>query len=282
MGVADTDLIAYCAWARNVRGLADTTLRVRWDVLSRLHDYIGKPLREAHDGNLLDFERVAIAGKSAETRRSYACHIRALYRWMVKTGVITSDPSTLLTLPKVPRHLPRPIAEDDLARAMQTARPKMRVMLTLASYAGLRCVEIAGLDWEDLHRDGPETVLHVRSAKGGNERMVQVGETVMQALRGYGIKRRGPMFIGQDGRKMTADSVSRVGNAYLKRNDIPATMHQLRHRFGTVAYQVSRDIRMVGDMMGHRSPTTTAIYTRPSAEAASRMVAAMDELANPA
>ena len=55
-------------------------------------------------------------------------------------------------------------------------------------------------------------------------------------------------------------------------------MHQLRHRYGTMAYQLSRDLRMVQEQMGHASTITTAGYTRPSAEAAARMVAAMDGL----
>jgi len=278
MGHIDADVIEYTRWAREIRGLADTTLRVRWDVLARLHAYIDTPLRNAAPGQLLRFERAAIAGRSPETRRAYVCHIRAFYRWALQTGIVNDDPSTLLTLPKVPKHLPRPIAEDDLAIAIATARPKMRAMLTLASYGGLRCVEIAALDWSDLQRE-PDGGAFLRvQGKGGKERTVEIGETVIRALQGYGIKRRGPMFLGADGARMAARSVSHVGNRYLQRRGIEATMHQLRHRYGTVAYQVSRDLRMVQNQMGHASPNTTAGYTRVSQEAAAAMVAAMDAL----
>ena len=60
------------------------------------------------------------------------------------------------------------------------------------------------------------------------------------------------------------------------------TAHQLRHRYGTVGYRLTKDLRTVQNQMGHRSADTTAIYTRPSADAAARMVAAMDSLALPA
>jgi integrase/recombinase XerC len=278
-GAYDLDLLEYVHWARSIRGLSDNTIRVRLDFLHRLHIHMGIPLRDAQPGLLLRFERIAIAGRAPESRRAYVCHIHAFYRWALTTGIVSEDPSTLLTMPSVPRHLPRPIEEDDLATALALARPKMRAFLVLAAFAGLRAVEIAGLDWEDLRReqDGTKFLL-VRKAKGNKQRRVTIGETVVQALQAYGIKRRGPMFLGMDGQRMEAKSVSHSANRFLSRNDIPATLHQLRHRYGTVSYQLSHDLRMVQEQLGHASPQTTAGYARPSAEAAARMVAAMDSL----
>jgi integrase/recombinase XerC len=278
--VGDLDVIEYVHWARNVRGLSDNTIRVRLDLLQRLQTFLGDiPLRKAQAGHLLRFERLAISGRSPETRRAYVCHIRAFYRWAMQTGIVSDDPSALLTVPIVPRHLPRPIDEDDLTLALATARPKMRAMLTLAAFAGLRSIEIAGLDWSDFRREPDGSAfIHVRKGKGSKERTVEVGETVVRALQAYGPKRRGPMFLGLDGQPMEAKSVSRACNQHLARHGVNATMHQLRHRYGTVAYQLSRDLRMVQEQMGHASPQTTAGYTRASAEAAARMVAAMDAL----
>jgi hypothetical protein len=141
-GVHDADLLDYVFWATQVRGLSSNTVRVRLDFLHRLSEFTGLPLRDLEPGHLLRFERIAIAGRAAESRRAYVCHIRAFYRWAVTTGLVQHDPSEVLTIPAVPRHLPRPIDEDDLAIAIDAARPKMRAMLTLAGWAGLR-----------LHRD---------------------------------------------------------------------------------------------------------------------------------
>lgn len=63
----DLDVTDYAHWGRNLRGLADNTLRARLDVLDRLHTYLGIPLRSVEPGQLLAFERVAIAGRSPET-----------------------------------------------------------------------------------------------------------------------------------------------------------------------------------------------------------------------
>jgi integrase/recombinase XerC len=278
----DLDVIDHIRWGHTLRGLADNTLRIRADVLNRLHAFTGIPLRELEPGHLLRFERACIAGRAPETRRAYACHIRSFYRWAMDTGVVASDPSMMLTIPMIPRHLPRPIEEADLARALAAARPKMRAMLTLASYAGLRCVEISGLDWTDVRREtATGAYLHVRKGKGCKERTVEVGQVVIDALQAYGPKRRGAVFLGRDGQRIDCRSVSRNGNRHLSRVGVDATMHQLRHRYGTVAYQLSRDLRMVQEQLGHSSPQTTAGYARPSAEAAARMVAAMDALVLP-
>ena len=277
----DPDLLDYCFWARDIKGLADNTIRVRMDLLHRLHQYADAPLRDLQPGHLLGFERVAIAGRSAETRRAYSCHLRAFYRWAKQTGIVSEDPSTLLTLPHIPKHLPRPIEEDDLDLALQGARPKMQAMIVLAAWAGLRCCEIASLDWSDFRRDPDGSAfLHVHG-KGDKDRRVEIGQRVIKALQAYGPRRRGAMFLGQDGRQIEAKSVSRSINRYLQRQGVDATAHQLRHRYGTVAYQLSRDLRMVQMQMGHASSSTTEGYTRPSAEAASAMVRKMDALRSP-
>lgn len=275
----DPDLLDYVFWAREVRGLAANTVRVRLDFVHRLYLFAGVPLREVHTGHLMAFERLAIAGRAPESRRAYVCHLRAFYRWAVQTRVVSADPTEMLTLPRVPRHLPRPIDEDDLVVALRVARPKMRAMIVLAAFAGLRCIEIAGLDWADLRREPDGSAfIHVRHGKGAKERTVEVGDVVVQALQGHGVRRRGAMFLGQDGQPIDPRSVSRSINRFLANHDIQATAHQLRHRYGTVAYQLSRDLRMVQEQMGHASPQTTAGYTRASREAAAAMVAAMDRM----
>lgn len=180
----------------------------------------------------------------------------------------------------MPRHLPRPISETDLTRAVTAARsPKLRAMLTLTAWGGLRCCEVAAIDWTDLRAESDgRTFLHVRG-KGNRDRVVEIGRVVVSALRAHGVRRRGPVFIGRDGARLTARSVSSSINRHLKTLGIHGSAHCLRHRFATVAYELSRDLRVVQELLGHASPITTAGYARPSDQAAAQLVAALDALA---
>ena len=273
-------MVEYMYWAKNQRGLSDNTIRVRADLLYRLSTFLGDiPLREAQIGHLLRFERLAIAGRAPQSRRAYVSHLHSFYRWLMQQGVIGEDPTVMLTVPKVGRGLPRPIEEDDLEIALRMARPKMRAMLVLAAYAGLRAIEIAGLSWDDVRReqDGAAFII-VRNGKGNRSRTVEVGQIVVRTLQAYGVQRRGPVFLGADGARIHARSVSTACNRFLRRHGINATLHQLRHRYGVVGYQLTRDLRLMQDQLGHSSPATTQIYTRPSAQAGRNLARALDAL----
>jgi len=272
----DPDLVDYLHWARELKGYAENTVRIRGDVLDRLAESVSAPLRHLTEGDLLGWERRAVSGRSPETRRAYVCHVRAFYAWAVdKARIRDTNPALVLTIPKIPRAVPRPMEEEQLRAALLGARPKMRVWLLLGAFCGLRCVEIAGLQWTDL-RMSEQPTLHVRG-KGGEERIVPVPAVVLAALDGYGRRRTGPMFYGLDAQQVSAKTVSHCINRFLSRRGIDATAHQLRHRYATAGYQLTRDIRLMQEMLGHRDPKTTARYAQYDKSHAAEMVRQLDE-----
>lgn len=273
----DPDLIDFDRWQRDLRGLRPNTVRSRHDVLHRVSTYIGKRLRDATEGDLLRWERDQVAGHAAETRRCYVAHVRAFYRWAVLTGIVGAAPTSRLTTPKITQGMPRPIPDEDLRRAVATARPKMRLQMLLAAFCGLRCQEVAGIHWSDLQKDGEQTVLLVREGKGGKERVVPVPQVVLDAMVGPVAPRRsGPMFYGEDAAQIDARSVSSSINRFFQRHGMNYTAHQLRHRYATTIYRLSKDIRLTQELLGHGSPTTTARYAAYDKSQTVDMVAAMD------
>jgi integrase len=92
------------------------------------------------------------------------CHGKAFYRWAVLAGVDGANPSSRLTNPKLNWPLPRPVPDDDQRRAVALARPKMRLMILLGAFCGLRCQEIAGLHWTDLRAHSPGDLLTIGEA----------------------------------------------------------------------------------------------------------------------
>jgi integrase/recombinase XerC len=274
----DRDLGDYMQWAEELRGLRPTTLRVRREVLQRLSVHLGMPLRDATEADLLRWEQVAVSGRAPETRRAYVSHVRAFYRWAVTARVVAADPSTRLTNPRLMRGLPRPFPDEDLRRAVALARPKIRLMILLGAFCGLRCQEIAGLHWTDLQTSPTgDMALLVREGKGGKERVVPVPGVVIEAMMAFGRRRSGPVFYGMDAAQMEAKSVSRSLNRFFERNGLSFTAHQLRHRYGTTAYQLTKDLRLVQELLGHGSPNTTARYAAYDKSQTVDMVKAMDE-----
>lgn len=280
MGDIDQDIAMHLHWAANLRGLRPNTLRTRRTVLTRLQSVIDRPLRDAHVGHLQAWEGQAVVGRSPESRRAYIGHVRAFYRWAIAAGIVKDDPTVMLTQPKIPKPLPRPIGEEDLRLAIDSASPKLAAMLTLMADAGLRCMEVAQLQWSDLEV-GDDAWLTVRDGKGGKDRIVPLGATVVMALRRYGWKQRGYMFLGHNARPIRASSVSVIANNHLARLNIPYTAHKLRARYATQAAKVA-DLSTVAELLGWASLRTAQHYVKPDKGKAAAIVAALDKLAKAA
>ncbi len=196
---------------------------------------------------------------------TYTCHVRELYRWAVREGLIEVSPAEGLPLPPVRRGLPRPISEDDLEAALACASPRVRPWLVLAGWAGLRAKEIALLRREcvlDTARP-PVIIVAADATKGHRERVIPMSAFVLTELRLAGMPSSGFMFTRRDGRPYTPAKVSDLANACLHESGSAASLHQLRHRYATEFYRASgRDLRLTQDMLGHASPETTALYTK--------------------
>lgn len=208
---------------------------------------------------------------------TYLAPVRTYYSWVCTKGLRPDDPTDGLPLPKQPRRLPRPIADDPLEDAIAGARPRVRIILILAAYAGLRACEIARLRREDILNTADSPVLLI-TGKGSHERTVPLGMYVWSELCTWGLPRRGyivPRMDAQIG-PCKPQLISKIANDYLHAGGIEETLHQLRHRFGTSAYGASHDLRVVQELMGHQSPSTTAGYAAFSNTAAAGAVAAIE------
>jgi integrase len=280
MGDRDTDITDHLDWCRDLAGYTDATLRARRWVLNRMCASIDRPLRTAEIGHLMQWEQTVVAGLAPESRRAYVGHVRAFYRWALVRGLVSEDPTVMLTRPKVPKPLPKPIGEQELATALAAASPKLAAMMTLMAYAGLRCMEVAALTWPDIVSADGHTWLTVRSGKGGKDRHIPVGEVVLRALHRHGTRARGPVFLGRDGQRLRGSSVSSIINDHLRRCGIASSAHKLRARYATQAARVL-DTPLVAELCGWESLETARHYVKPDPERSAQLVAALDALAMP-
>lgn len=240
-------------------GRSLATIELRLTVLRLLGRQIAPTrLLDATPLQLRQWQR-ALVPLSPETRRTYTCQVRGFYRWCLVEGLVDVDPAAGLLVPRVARGKPKPMPEDDLRVALQSATAEVRVWLVLAAGAGLRAMEIAGLERADVV-DGaavPHLVIH---GKGERERQVPLAPWVLAELRAYGMPASGPLFL-HGGAQVTPVMVGNTCNKHLYRQGIRFSLHKCRHRFATALYKATRDLRLVQEALGHESPATTIRYT---------------------
>jgi len=154
-----------------------------------------------------------------------------------------------------------------------------RALLELLYAAGLRVSEALGLDREDLSTDGG----FVRViGKGDKERLVPVGDIALDwlarwmgeerpallAIHHVEPARGGPLFLGDRGRRLARQQAFALVRAAARRADLPESVspHTLRHSFATHLLEGGADLRIVQELLGHASISTTQLYTHVTGE----------------
>lgn len=254
-------------WMRAMRrrNLSPLTIDKRASVARRLSAHAGVPLLDVTTEQIYDWLDSRTIG--ARTRYTDISHVAAFFHWAIRDGHTTENPTERIDRPKVPAGIPRPIDTDDLRRALMAATcPDINAMMYLAAFAGLRCAEIAGLDWADIN--GDMMLVH---GKGGKDRVMPVHPLIQSALRAMPNRRAHGSIFG-----LCPRQVSHSIRRHLHDAGVVASAHQLRHWFATAVYEASgADLRMTQELLGHSSPTTTAMYTRWSQSRSSEVVAHM-------
>ncbi len=210
--------------------------------------------------------------------RRLAC-LRSLFKFAVRDGACDSNPAKALRTPRVGRKLPAFLSVEQLATLLEAPPANQplglrdRAMLETLYTAGLRVSELVGLNMSDW--DEGQGVLKVRG-KGRKERIAPVGSFAARALARWKEVRKvsekarpaekDAFFLNKNGKRLTTRSVGRLLEKYLQLTglDSAATPHTLRHSFATHLLDGGADLRSVQELLGHKSLTTTQIYTHVS------------------
>jgi integrase/recombinase XerD len=201
--------------------------------------------------------------------------VRSFHAFLLREGEAAVDPSEGVVRPKVPRTLPRPLTVDEVGKLLAVpgdAEPpglRDRAILEVLYGAGLRISELVGLDVDDVDlEEGSVKVM----GKGSKERVVPLGRFAARAVSAYLTRARPSMarsrsgaalFLNQRGGRLTRQGADRIlksaarGAGLRKR----VTPHMLRHSFATHLLEGGADVRVVQELLGHASLSTTQIYT---------------------
>jgi integrase len=259
----------------SLEGKSSQTIAERRRLLIGLHRHLGTPLLAATEDDILGW-REAMTWACDATILAYTSHIASFYTWAIDRGLIDGrSPAARIPRPRIGRRHPRPISTDDLFRALDSAPQPIRLWLVLAAWAGLRCKEIALLRRDCIQETAEEPTVFIagNATKGRHERIVPLAPFAVDETRAAGLPASGWAFRRRDGKPghNTPTRVSQITNDYLHSLGIAATMHTLRHWFGTGSWRATHDLRVVQEMLGHADPATTALYAdwdRPAAAAA--------------
>jgi integrase/recombinase XerD len=203
--------------------------------------------------------------------------VRGLHRFLALEGVVPGDPARDVRPPVAPRRLPKALSVDDVERLLEAASAgegplplRDRALLEVLYGTGARISEAIGLDVDDLDLVERSALLR---GKGGKERLVPVGSYAAAAVDAYlvrarpGLARLGSgtpaLFLNARGGRLSRQSAWTILQTVAERAGITADVspHTLRHSFATHLLDGGADVRVVQELLGHASVTTTQIYT---------------------
>jgi integrase/recombinase XerD len=214
-------------------------------------------------------------GASSAARAVVA--VRGLHRFLHREGVTSGDPAAAVRPPTPPRRLPKAIPVADVERLLAAASvgddPRAlrdRALLELLYGCGARISEAVGLDRDDV--DLQSATVELRG-KGGKDRLVPIGSYARAALDAYLVRGRPvllaagrgspALFLNARGGRLSRQSAWTVLHTAVERAglDIAISPHTLRHSFATHLLDGGADVRVVQELLGHASVTTTQVYT---------------------
>jgi integrase/recombinase XerD len=190
------------------------------------------------------------------------------------------DPKKLIR-PKKQNSLPKVLSEKEIFLLLNSIKNmKHKTMLCLIYSAGLRRGELLNLKISDIESD--RNLIAIRSGKGMKDRYVPLSNTILTMLRVYYklYKPKHYLFEGVNGGKYSERSIELVLKNAAKQAGFtkPLTLHMLRHSYATHLLEQGTNLRMIQEILGHKSPKTTQIYTHVSNESLKKIQSPFDKL----
>jgi integrase/recombinase XerD len=274
----------YLAHLAVERGVAANTLAAYGRDLRRYLDHLGEVDR------LADVSEAQVAGFLAALREGDADHpplsassaaravvaVRGLHRFAARDGVVADDVARAVRPPAPPRRLPKAISVDDVERLLEAAgfdgtplALRDRALLEVLYGTGARISEAVGLDVDDL-LDRDAVVLR---GKGGKQRVVPVGSYARKAVDDYLVRSRpalaaggrgtARLFLNARGGPLSRQSAWTILRVAAERAGLVTEIspHTLRHSYATHLLDGGADVRVVQELLGHASVSTTQVYT---------------------
>ena len=269
------------------RGLADNTLKSYRRDLRRYLGYLAgagiRDVAEIQESTVTEFLMSLREGDSdhpplsAGSAGRTVVAVRGFHRFVVREGLMPVDPAAAVRPPSPAKRLPKALPLSDIERILDAAGApgtalamRDRALLEMLYATGARISEAVGLDLDDLDLEEGTVLLR---GKGGKERIVPVGSYARDAVNAYLVRARSALsavgkgvpavFLNARGGRLSRQSAWTVLVRAADRAGVTAEVspHTLRHSFATHLLDGGADVRVVQELLGHASVTTTQVYT---------------------
>jgi integrase/recombinase XerC len=212
------------------------------------------------------------SGRKKSTAGRRLASLRSFFKFLNREGFSEANPAKLVPTPKTPKRLPRFLTVDEVFSLVEKPdgsgfmQARDRAMLELLYSSGLRVSELSGLDIGSLN--AAEGLVKVMG-KGKKERIVPVGGKALEALGAYIVERHRmrkegkALFVNRNGARLSERTVRRTVAKYSRMLAMAGKVspHTLRHTFATHLLQSGADLRVIQELLGHASLSTTQKYT---------------------
>lgn len=300
----DRGIIDYLQHIGVERGLAANTLAAYRRDLSRYANFlagqeVGDPgdITRRHVTAFVQALSEGSDGASALAVRSAArtvVAVRGLHKFWALEGLTASDPASEVHPPMPGKRLPKAISVDEVTRILEAAGTdtatglRDRALLEFLYSTGARISEAVGLDVDDvlLEGIGDEPAIVRLFGKGSKERLVPMGSYGARAVGAYVVRGRPllaskgkgtpALFLNARGGRISRQSAWTILKTAAEKANITKDVspHTLRHSFATHLLEGGADVRVVQELLGHASVTTTQVYTLVTADTLREVYAA--------
>lgn len=205
--------------------------------------------------------------------------LRSFFRYLVRNGILMDSPADAILTPKQEQMIPVYLPVDEMFGLLESIGTdsllglRNRAIFEALYSCGIRVSELAGLNV--LHVDLNGGLVRVLG-KGNRERIVPIGNKAIRAIGAYRDKlhetvkhpsdENGPLFLNKNGGRLSPRSIARILDKLAMESGlaIPVSPHAMRHTFATHMLDAGADLRVVQELLGHKSLSSTQKYTHVS------------------
>ena len=268
----------YNNYLRIERAMSQNTVASYCSDIAKFLEFFDTPQRKVSADRLASEDineyLTSCTGRSRRSQARLLSALRSFYNWMVLEGMVKENPCDRVDMPKLGRYLPDVLSADEVFRIIdgvdvsswQGCRDK--AILEVLYGCGIRVSEAVDLKISGLYfTDGFIRVI----GKGNKERLVPLNDVAAESLKIYLDRRPEPadsesddiVFLNRFGRPLSRQSMFKMVKTQALLADVRKEIspHTFRHSFATHLVENGADLRVVQEMLGHESVTTTEIYT---------------------